>query len=97
MFNTQKIKKMNETVNCNKSEIHDLIFHMSKIFDIVRLVDLISMTAYTMVDDKIISEPYKCYIVWKKQERCENCIAIKCNLQHKKYTKFEFVGYSFDE
>ncbi len=87
MFNTQKIKKMNETVNCNKSEIHDLIFHMSKIFDIVRLVDLISMTAYTIVDDKIISEPYK----------CENCIAIKCYLQHKKYTKFEFVGYSFDE
>ena len=67
---------MNEVLNCTKSEIYDLIFHMSKIFDIVRLVDPISMTVYTMVDDKILSEPYKCYRVWKKQDRCENCISV---------------------
>ena len=83
---------MNEVLNCTKSEIHDLIFHMSKIFDIVRLVDPISMTVYTMVDDKILEEPYRCYRVWKKQDRCDNCISIKCYLNHKKYTKFEFVG-----
>lgn len=75
--------------------MEELLVFMSvqkKIFNIVRLVDVSMVTQYLLSDDgRIEEQPYKCYSVWNKNMRCENCISAKAYALKGKMTKFEFV------
>lgn len=76
-----------------KQEAIAFFSQQKKIFDVVRLVDVSMTTAYLLQEDgEIISEPYQCYAVWNKNQRCENCISAKAYAIKGKLSKFEFVN-----
>ena len=76
-----------------KTETMELIRHLQVVFDLVRLVDAAVTTQYSLNDrGELEAEPYRCYAVWNKTDRCENCIAAKAVAQKGKLTKFEFIG-----
>lgn len=75
-----------------KKEVLSLFKELRKIFDIVRLVDSTINLEYSVNDNgEILAEPYKCYSVWNKGSRCENCVSAKAFIKKSKLTKFEFI------
>lgn len=75
-----------------KKEVLSLFKELRKIFDIVRLVDSTINVEYSVNDNgEILAEPYKCYSVWNKGSRCENCVSAKAFIKKSKLTKFEFI------
>ncbi|MDD4159398.1 MAG: GGDEF domain-containing protein [Synergistaceae bacterium] len=73
-------------------ELSEFASAQNKIFDIVRLVDVSMTVQYLITDDgSIEKQPYKCFAVWNKKMRCENCISAKAYALKGKATKFEFV------
>ena len=77
--------------NYKKEQIQALISEMSQLFDVVRLVDPISMTVYTLEDGQLHAQPDSCYHVWNKTDRCENCVSARCFMERERYSKFEFI------
>lgn len=77
-----------------KGELAVLVRELNLVFDIVRLVD-VTLTKQFSVDDKgeLTAQPYRCFGVWNKKRRCENCISAKAFLKRKRMTKFEFIGH----
>ena len=75
-----------------KAHFQELVAEMSQLFDVVRLVDPISMTAYTIEDGKLHAQPDSCFHVWNKAARCENCVSARCFMERERYSKFEFIG-----
>ena len=75
-----------------KAHFQELVAEMSQLFDVVRLVDPISMTAYTIEDGKLHAQPDSCFHVWNKAARCENCVSARCFMGRERYSKFEFIG-----
>ena len=73
------------------AEIEQVIEQNSQLFDVVRLVDPISMTVYRIEDGKLVGQPGGCYNVWHKSDRCENCVSSRCLMDHARYSKFEFI------
>ena len=59
-------------------EVNKEIEILKTVFDIVRLVD-VSRTAPVKVgsDDCSYETEHKCFAVWNKGRRCENCISAK--------------------
>lgn len=77
-----------------KQEINILVRELKKIFDIVRLVDVTITTQYSLdKNGELIEEPFRCFSVWNKNERCENCISAKAFSQKTQMTKFEFINH----
>ena len=75
-----------------KAHFQELVAEMSQLFDVVRLVDPISMTAYTIEDGMLHAQPDSCFHVWNKAARCENCVSARCFMERERYSKFEFIG-----
>ena len=75
------------------AEISQVIEQNSQLFDVVRLVDPISMTVYRIEDGKLVGQPGGCYNVWHKSDRCENCVSSRCLMDHARYSKFEFIDH----
>ena len=75
-----------------KAHFQELVAEMSQLFDVVRLVDPISMTAYTIEDGMLHAQPDSCFHVWNKAARCENCVSARCFMECERYSKFEFIG-----
>lgn len=75
-----------------KAHFQELVAEMSQLFDVVRLVDPISMTAYTIEDGKLHAQPDSCFHVWNKAARCENCASARCFMGRERYSKIEFIG-----
>ncbi|MDO4502531.1 MAG: GGDEF domain-containing protein [Coriobacteriia bacterium] len=76
-----------------QDQIEYLIEHTSKLFDVVRLVDPITMTTYAVERGHIRATDNSCCHVWNKCDRCENCISARCFMEHVRYSKFEFVDH----
>ena len=74
-------------------EVNMEIEMLKTVFDIVRLVD-VSRTAPVNIglDDCSYEAEHKCFAVWNKNRRCENCISAKVFARKNKMTKFEFVN-----
>lgn len=74
-------------------EVNMEIEMLKTVFDIVRLVD-VSRTAPVNIgsDDCSYEAEHKCFAVWNKGRRCENCISAKAFARKNKMTKFEFVN-----
>lgn len=66
---------------------------MKQVFDSVRLVNVGLNTQYEWNENGEVEEkPYKCYAVWNRGERCENCIAAKVFSTKGRAKKFDFAG-----
>ena len=74
-----------------KDQIAQVIDGASNFFDVVRLVDPISMTVYSPEGGELVAQRGGCHRVWGKEDRCENCISAKCFMDERRYTKFEFI------
>ncbi|MBS5370269.1 MAG: GGDEF domain-containing protein [Longibaculum muris] len=72
-------------------EINHMIKNLSCFFDVVRLVDPIHCHRIE-VDQGITRKQKKCYEVWNKSDRCENCISYQAYQQQKRLTKFELLN-----
>ena len=74
-------------------EVNMEIEMLKTVFDIVRLVD-VSRTAPVNIgsDDCSYEAEHKCFAVWNKNRRCENCISAKVFARKNRMTKFEFVN-----
>lgn len=65
---------------------------LKEVFDIVRLVDAAEAKQYTMNEKGEVEElPEKCFSVWKKDGRCDNCISSKVFNDKKQMSKFEYI------
>lgn len=74
-----------------KDKINSYIDMLSNFFDKVRIVD-VSLTKEINVNAQCDFEnEYKCYAVWNKDNRCDNCISAKALKLKESVTKFEFV------
>lgn len=77
----------------NKAEAKDLIEHLNLVFDMVRLVDAVINEQYVIDETgELVAKPYRCYAVWKREKRCEDCVSAKVFSKKGRVTKFEFVG-----
>ena len=72
-------------------QIAQVIESASGLFDVVRLVDPISMVVYAHEDGKLVAQPGGCHQVWGKEDRCDNCISAKCFMDERRFSKFEFI------
>lgn len=73
-------------------EVCSLIEHLEMIFDIVKIVDASVTKEFYLKENKLVEQPYHCYAVWRKVERCENCISARVLTDKGKLTKFEFIN-----
>lgn len=75
-----------------KQELKEMVVQMEKTFDIVRLLDkdmLNQMIFDSESNTKII--PCKCYEVWDRDERCDNCVTKKAFDGKCQKTKLEII------
>ena len=72
-------------------KISQIINDASTFFDVVRLVDPISMTVYSVENGELHAQFDSCAHVWNKSKRCENCISSRCIADGQRYSKFEFI------
>lgn len=62
------------------------------IFDIARIVDPVHCMAYEFLKTgEPVYEPYSCYSVWNKNERCQNCVSMNALSEKTRKTKYEFI------
>lgn len=74
-------------------EVNMEIEMLKTVFDIVRLVDVGRAAPVNIgADDCSYEAEHKCFAVWNKGRRCENCISAKVFARKNKMTKFEFVN-----
>lgn len=75
-----------------REEVYEMMKELKVIFDIVRLVDVAGSDQYSVsAEGEIVREPGKCYAVWCRENRCDNCISSKAFAQKAQMTKFEFI------
>ena len=85
------------TYRLQASQAYLLMNYLSTLADIVRLVDAVSNTQFLPCQTGgIAEEPHRCYAVWGKETRCENCISAKALSTKGRVSKFEFLdGHIF--
>ena len=77
--------------NLTMQEAEDYVTVMRQIFDVVRMISLEGLFSDGFQGD---ADGCKCYSFWKKEKRCENCIARKAAMQRKMKVKLEYVDDS---
>lgn len=77
--------------NLTMQEAEDYVAVMRQTFDIVRMISLEGLFSDGFQGD---ADGCKCYSFWKKEKRCENCIARKAAMQRKMKVKLEYVDDS---
>lgn len=75
---------------CTEDNIAHLLNDLSRVFEVVRLVDpKTNETLELDKDGKVITTPIHCYEIWGRNEPCENCISSR-SLEGKEWvTKLE--------
>lgn len=72
-------------------ELNQEIKYLSKIYDIVRIVDPVNMTVLHIENGKLEkAQKEPCYAIWEKNERCRNCSSHKACVEKKRITKYEY-------
>lgn len=74
-----------------KTEIFQKMETMREVFDVVRLVD-VTKAKIVRINNRgeVSEEEYRCFSIWNRQHRCDNCVSIKAFAAQKELTKFEF-------
>ncbi|HHW00188.1 MAG TPA: hypothetical protein GXX36_11600 [Clostridiaceae bacterium] len=76
-----------------KSELDaiiDKIQPIQKIYDSMRIVDPIRKTVVEIREGTVCKEKSECYMLWKSQKICENCIAIRACNENDTIIKIEY-------
>lgn len=86
------------TDDCNYDDYDNFVKEVSKVFDVVRLVD---PERTEVIDNDELNEvvsnsekdnSLKCYEFWGKNKRCQNCVSYKAFTDKCVHSKLEFVG-----
>lgn len=89
-----------DTKNYNDKEFENFAEQMKKVFDVVRVVDPINTEVVSGKDFESAAHNsekngvLKCYSIWNKNERCQNCISYKAFQTKKTQSKLEFLNDS---
>ncbi|MDO4364348.1 MAG: diguanylate cyclase, partial [Clostridia bacterium] len=89
-----------DTKNYNDEEFEIFVEQMKKVFDVVRVVDPAETEVIGGRDfDKSVKDSektgvLKCYSIWGKNERCQNCISYKALKTKTTQSKLEFLNDS---
>lgn len=75
----------------SKEQLSTLLSKMGTFFDVVRIVDPVSMIVYSLENGELIAQPDGCFHVWKRTGRCENCVSVKSYINNKRLSKFDFI------
>lgn len=81
-------------LNMTASEYNTTIQLLSKVYDVVRAVD-VNRQREIFWDDygvKHINEAHCCFETWDKNERCRNCVSSQALFGKSRKAKFEFIG-----
>lgn len=74
------------------AEMRETLRCLAPIFDVVRIVDPRDTAVLTVREDGSLGrEPYGCFRVWEKGDRCENCTSACAYLDGCQHTKYEFI------
>ena len=80
---------MNKTQSIHK--IKNAVEHMQPFFDVVRFVDTTETKVIVFDNQKNeIKDSERCYKLWHKEERCENCTSMSALLEGGPKEKYEF-------
>lgn len=75
-----------------RAEIVEVMKHLQSVFDAVRLVKPGTGVQWTVdAEDRLVEGEYRCWVVWRRDTRCVNCISRRVVAQHGRLTKFEFL------
>lgn len=86
-------EKKDSGVFMTASEASREIEMLKTVFDIVRLVDVSRTIPVEIGEDRGFHDSgHRCFAVWNKEGRCENCISAKVFAHKNRMTKFEFVN-----
>ena len=86
------------TDDCDYDDYDNFVKEVSKVFDVVRLVD---PERTEVIDNDELNETVsnsekddslKCYEFWGKNKRCQNCVSYKAFTDKCVHSKLEFVG-----
>lgn len=89
---------LSTTEDCDYGDYDNFVKEVSKVFDVVRLVD---PEKTEVIDNEELNEAasnsekndsLKCYEFWGKNKRCQNCISYKTLTDKRVQSKLEFVG-----
>lgn len=85
-------KKRTDHCSMSGPEARVLLQYLNKVFDVVRLVDA-TKNCQVNIDEagNHQDSEYRCYDMWSKEDRCENCISAKCMSSKGSLTKLKFV------
>lgn len=85
-------KKRTDHCSMSGPEARILLQYLNKVFDVVRLVDT-TKNCQVNIDEagNHQDSEYRCYDMWSKEDRCENCISAKCMSSKGSLTKLKFV------
>lgn len=74
------------------SEARQTLENLRHIFDIVRIVDPVHCVVceFSKTGEPAY-QPYSCYFVWNKRERCQNCVSMSALSEKNRKTKYEFI------
>lgn len=76
-----------------RAEIVGVMKHLHCVFDAVRLVKPGTGVQWTVgEEDQLVEGEYRCWVVWRRDTRCVNCISRRVVAQKERITKFEFLG-----
>ena len=80
-------------VRFTRAEIVEVMKHLHSVFDAVRLVKPGTGVQWTVDgEDRLVEGEYRCWVVWRRDTRCVNCISRRVVAQHGRITKFEFLN-----
>lgn len=65
---------------------------LTKIYDIVRIVDPLKKTARLITTKGIVKQELVCYTFWNQNKICDNCISIRAYNEETTFVKLEFNG-----
>ncbi len=75
-------------------ELNEMIEQLSKVYDIVRIVDVGRMRVMTYDQaGKCHVTDQACHEVWGRSERCKNCISGMAFREKSRLSKFEFIDH----
>ena len=77
------------------AELKRLLTVLTSLFDVARIVNPYDTAVLSIKDDgRVEGNPYTCFKVWGKHQRCANCTSREAGISHCRKDKYEYVKNS---
>ena len=88
----QYMRRLKIEADASGEDIVDVVQKLASVFDEVRLVDVQKAIVLELQADGAIREsPHRCYHLWNRDARCENCISSLAFQRKGRLSKLEFT------